>query len=470
MRKAAGWAVIGFLGATVIATVGNESVSLAGNPPTPPVVADKPPTPAVAAHITALGSADYKAREKAGRDLETLGEAVLPDLRRAMSATEDPESRRRLEVLVQRMEQFRLLSAKRVTLSMKDKSAKEVYSEIAKQTGYKIDYQAPTDGKYSFEFDNLPFWMAVDKINDTARLGFQQNGEDHSFQVTGNSGGLTPHVAYAGPYRLVANQIGSQKNVPLTGGQQAFGNRQNETITLNFDIYSEPKNPILSVQQAELISATDNSGASLVPPKVEMPQHFRHHAYYYNGQNYMGHQANGMLQLTRGAKDAVRIRSVKGKMGVTLLSGSVPDVVINDPLKSKDLKLVGRSVEIDYTSMTEANGQYTATLSARKAGAQESPFFDYSWSQNFWSKIELVDDKGERFRCTPTMINYTGTGINMTVVFGMNQPGPFGIGPGGPGGPKGAAPKLGKPVKLVVNEWLQATNEVSFEFKDIPLP
>jgi hypothetical protein len=424
----------------------------------------------VAAHIAALGSADYKAREKAGRDLELLGEAVLPDLRRAMADTEDPEARRRLEVLVQRMDQHRLLAAKRVTLSMKDKSAKEAYAEIAKQTGYKIEYQAPTDGKYTFEFDNVPFWMVVDKVNAVARLGFQQNNEDHSFQVTANTAGLTPHIAYAGPYRLVANQIGSQKFVPLTGGQQALGNRQNETITLNFDIYSEPKNTILSVQQADLISATDDTGASLMPPRVDMPQHFRHQAYYYNGQGYLGHQANGSLQLTRGAKDAVRIRAVKGKIGITLLTGSVPDVVVNDPLKAKDLKLVGRSVEIDYTSMTEANGQYTVTMSARKAGMQDTPFFDYNWAQNLWNKIEMVDDKGNRFRSTPTMINYTGTGINMTVVFGMNQPGPFGIGPGGPVGPKGAAPKVSKPVKMIVNEWLQATNEVTFEFQDIPLP
>ena len=30
--------------------------------------------------------------------------------------------------------------------------------------------------------------------------------------------------------------------------------------------------------------------------------------------------------------------------------------------------------------------------------------------------------------------------------------------------------KLGPPVKLVVNEWLSITHEVTFEFKDIPLP
>ena len=35
---------------------------------------------------------------------------------------------------------------------------------------------------------------------------------------------------------------------------------------------------------------------------------------------------------------------------------------------------------------------------------------------------------------------------------------------------RGNAQKLGPPVKLVVSEWLSVTHDVTFEFKDIPLP
>ena len=34
----------------------------------------------------------------------------------------------------------------------------------------------------------------------------------------------------------------------------------------------------------------------------------------------------------------------------------------------------------------------------------------------------------------------------------------------------GQTAKLGPPVKMVVNEWLSITHEVTFEFKDVPLP
>jgi hypothetical protein len=35
---------------------------------------------------------------------------------------------------------------------------------------------------------------------------------------------------------------------------------------------------------------------------------------------------------------------------------------------------------------------------------------------------------------------------------------------------RGVQEKLGPPVKLILNEWLQVTHDVTFEFKGIPLP
>jgi hypothetical protein len=35
---------------------------------------------------------------------------------------------------------------------------------------------------------------------------------------------------------------------------------------------------------------------------------------------------------------------------------------------------------------------------------------------------------------------------------------------------RGMPQKYGPPVRLVVTEWVQATHEVTFEFRDVPLP
>lgn len=460
MRNAASWAVLGTIGFSLLVAGGQEQLSSAAPPSSQPLVAEGAPDAAVAALITSLGDADYRVREKAGQALAAKGEAVLPDLRRAMNATDNPEIARRLTVLVRKMDYDRLVSPKRVTLTAKNKPIKEVYDEISKQTGYKIELQAGgpgTEGKYSFEFDGTPFWQVIDKVSETAGLTVYTDYDDEMVRINSYSDSHNPYVAYAGPFRVVASQINSSKNVQLAGlSRRGFNNsRSQEAINLNFQIQSEPKNPILGTLQTELISATDETGASLVPPKGDREYYSR--SGYYN-PGYRGHNAYGNLNLVRAARDAAKIKSLKGKIGIMLLAGTVPEIVINDPLKAKNTKHVGRSVELDYDSMTEANGQYSVALTAKKVGPQDPNQIDYNWSNTLWQKLELVDAKGGRYRCYgPNNVNNNGLSVQLTLPFG-------------PDNRRGETKKLGPPVKLIYNEWMSVTHEVTFEFKDIPLP
>ena len=84
--------------------------------------------------------------------------------------------------------------------------------------------------------------------------------------------------------------------------------------------------------------------------------------------------------------------------------------------------------------------------------------YDYSWANNSWQKMELVDEKGNKYRATSyNHVNSTPSSIQMTVPFGPDTRTPN-------------PPKLGPPVKLVFNEWQSVTTEVTFDFKDVPLP
>jgi hypothetical protein len=490
MRTAAAWAVIGILGIGVLSFAADDQPAPPPPPPlvapggaapdaAPPAVAPPgaapvapkvgpaaavpapakvvlPSDPAVVALIADLGSPDYRTREKAGAALEAKGEKALPDLRRALDSTPNPEVARRLSVLVRKMDHDRLVAPKRVTLAVKDKSAKEVFEEIGRQTGYKFDYQAGGDGKFSFDFTNAPFWVVVDKVAEATNTSVYTDYDDDTIRINGHSDAHNPYVAYAGPFRLVATGINSNKNVQLSGlTRRGFGPRPQEHINLNFQIHSEPKNPILGTHQAEVISATDETGASLVPPKNTDGNSYR--SGYYN-PGYRGHNAYGNVNLLRGAKDATTIKALKGKVGIMLLAGTRPEVVIDDPVKVKNKKLVGRTVEVDYDSMAAANGQYTVSLTIRKTGTQDPNNIDYNWSNNLWQKLELTDAQGNKYRSYgPNSTNHNGVSVTMTVPFG-------------PDNRRGVPQKLGPPVRFVVNEWLQVTHEVTFEFKDVPLP
>lgn len=464
MRTAAGLALTGVLSVTLLAS-GAKDRTLFGVaiPARPPAVPEQPINPEVAKLVAALGSENYREREKAGQALEAKGEKILPDLRRALNTQENPEIARRLTVLVRRMDYERLVAPKYVTLDFKDKTAKAALDEIAKQTGYQIQFNNNGPGiggagepKFDFRFDKTPFWVAVDKIAEQASLGVYADYDDEILRVNSYQDSHNPHVSYAGPFRFVATGINSNRSVQLSGlSKRGFQNRSSESVGFSFQIHSEPKNPILGTLPAEVTVATDDTGGNLVPPK-DPNNNYR--TSYYNHGSYRSHNAYGNLNLVRGSKEATTIKTLKGKVGIVLLAGIVPEIVIADPLKTKAKTIAGRTVELSFDSMTEANGQYTATFTVKKLGQQDPNNIDYNWSNTVWQKVEVLDASGKKYSTYgPNAINNNGVSVQLTIPYSKTNR-------------RGMEEKLGPPVKFVVNEWLQVTNDVTFEFKNIPLP
>ncbi|HXD86497.1 MAG TPA: hypothetical protein VN641_08390 [Urbifossiella sp.] len=489
MRTVAGWSVLGVFMAGLLAFgARQDQPELTKEAPPPPPPPAKPavkaapgpvkapdPTPIAPVKlapidpetvklIAALGSDNYREREKAGQTLEARGDKVLNDLRRSLATVDKPEVSRRLAGIVRRMEYQRLVAPKRVTFTMKKKTAKEAVDEIAKQTGYKIEFNngnaMPAGANlFDFEFHDSPFWVAIDKVADSGGLGIYADYGDDIIRVNSYQDAYNPHVCYAGPFRFVATNINANRGVQLSGiSRRGFQNRNSENIGLSFQVHSEPKNPILGSLPAEVISATDENGGNLVPPKDNNNfNHFR--SSYYGGNGYRTHNAYGNLNFARANKDAKTIKKLKGKMGIVLLAGVIPEVVIDNPVKAKKKVVAGRNAEVTFESMTEANGQYTVSVAVRKLGNQDPNNVDYNWINTVWQKLELEDAAGKKYHCYgPNQINnQNNLSVSLVMQFGTNNR-------------QGMQEKLGPPVKLTFNEWLQVTHDVTFEFKDIPLP
>src|SRR5262245_7070898 len=65
---------------------------------------NQPPPEAVAKLITQLGAEDFRSRQDATDKLEKLGGPALPTLRKAAKATRELEVKRRLELVIARIE------------------------------------------------------------------------------------------------------------------------------------------------------------------------------------------------------------------------------------------------------------------------------------------------------------------------------------------------------------------------------
>jgi hypothetical protein len=431
-------------------------------PATTPKVAEGAADPAIQKMIENLGSEDWRTREQAGRDLAAKGEKALPHMRAAMLATDNPEVQRRLAVLVRKLDRERLVEPKRVTFTAKDQTAKQVLDEIGKQTGYRIDFGGGgPDAKYEFEFDKTPFWQAIDAVANAAGFVVYAEYDDDSIRVYAQDT-MNPYVAYAGPFRFLATNINTSRSVQLSGiSKRGGGQRVNEYMNVSFQIQSEPKNPMLGIMQPELTEARDDLGGSLLPPQNDRNMY---RSGYYSG-GYRGHNTYMSVNLVRGDRGATTLKSLKGRVSVILLSGTVPDIVVTDALKVKKKSFTGRTVGIDVEAIEEdANqkGTYLVSLVAKRVTPVDpNRGEDYAWSNNLWQRMELTDEKGNKYFCYgPTTHNNNGGSIQLVVQFGTEDR--------RTGRP--APTKPGPPVKLTVQEWLTTTHEVNFEFKDIPLP
>lgn len=462
MRAIALTAVFGVLLIATFAVGGKLEKFVPAAPPTSqPRVAEGPPDPALKQMIDDLGSEDWRTREKAGRDLAALGEKVLPHMRKALLTTDNPEVQQRLSVLVRKMDRERLVEPKRVTLNMKDKTAKEFFDEITKQTGYRIEFGGGgQETKHSFEFNNTPFWQAVDAVASAAGFCVYPEYDDDTIRIYNDA--MNPFVAYSGPFRILPTNINTNRSVQLSGiSRRGDNNRVQEYMSLSMQIQSEPKNPMLGVMVPDITEAKDEFGGSLLPPRER-------HAYspgYING-NYRGHNSYVNVSLIRGDRAATKIAKLKGRVGVVLLAGTSPDIVVTDVLKTKKKTVVGRTVQLEFEGADEDSNQkgvYIVSFTAKRLTPSDpNRNDDYIWSNSLWQRLELTDEKGNRYFCSgPTAQNNNGQGmVTLTVQF---TPDDRRFGRQNPNKP-------GPPVKFTLNEWLTVTHEVNFEFKDIPLP
>ncbi|MCI0463458.1 MAG: hypothetical protein L0Z62_41500 [Gemmataceae bacterium] len=127
--------------------------------------------------VSQLGSSKFTERDKAKRELEALGEAALPALRKAVQSG-DLETSRRAGELVKRLEQKitldNLLAPKKLRLNVKDVPVPEAVAQLAKLSGYRIelmgDRAAMANRKVTLDTGETTFWQALDQLCDKAGL------------------------------------------------------------------------------------------------------------------------------------------------------------------------------------------------------------------------------------------------------------------------------------------------------------
>ncbi|QEL17369.1 hypothetical protein [Limnoglobus roseus] len=411
------------------------------------------PTPSerkALALIEQLGAADYREREKAQRELVALGKMARPVMKRAAATTENPEIERRLEVMIAKLERDELLQPQVVSFQG-TKTISDLLRTIGGATGYMID-GGPSDEKQKLtvNWKNTPFWEALDEVCIASGMSTQiyDNGSGTIPVTVYPNDTFDPHISHAGPFRFLATNITLSRSVQLSGlPRKGLPVQQQNSLNLNVMLFSEPKNPMLGSQPAVVTKAVDDTGTSLVSTDEAAQR-----TSYYQSPSYRANNQYLSLNLSKPGRDATVIKELRGKVQVTLLASTRPEVTVEKLLGVKKKTFVSRTTELFIESVSEPTAAgFSVTLTAKHLQPTND---DYAWANSVYQRLEVTDADGEKYTPNGIANQNQGTGsASMTVTFSP---------------PTGK--KIGQPSKLVLLEWVTLPREVEFSFKNVPLP
>jgi hypothetical protein len=421
----------------------------------------KPPASPYQALIEQLGSPSFRDREEALRRLEAEGLKVLPALEAAL-AHSSPEVRQRARHLIPVIELHALMTPRRVTLKMENKPLREIVDEIQRQTGYKMEFWVGDPRQtFSLTARDATYWEVIDRLCTTAHLTLQQNyGDERVILQQGDH--LADYVRYEGPFRFVP--VGMQQTRYLAFNQPRRGTDTplaTENLAFSFMVCSEPRMPLLGMGQVKIDAAYDSEKNSMIPPTNNgidptngMPfgaMRGRFVTRYGGGNRTCQMQAE--LNLYRPSSKATSIKMLRGSIPVTLLMEQKPVVLAEDILKAKGKKVTVGTTTFDFEEASELPGKQ---LQVKVSVTENNPdgSNDYTWMNSLYSRIEVQDQKGNRYQNFGSSWGNSGpNNVQMTLTFG----------------PMGPA-KMTPPAKFIFQSWKTVQHQLAFEFRDIPLP
>jgi hypothetical protein len=232
----------------------------------------QPASPDVVALVRDLTSDQFSVRESAQKELEGMGDAVVPELQGLVGGDLSGEARARIGVIIGRIHEERQFGGSIITIHCHDAPLENVLRDFAQQAGgadLGLDRPQIQDylksHKISLDLDHVDFWTALQAIEDGSGLHIRQdtNGQ----MILDNIGfwfgqmGDRAHSCIAGPCMICPQSIDWHTQFTSRG----------VTSFLNVQLMAmvEPKIRLSGGQQGEWIKqCVDENGHSLVAEGV----------------------------------------------------------------------------------------------------------------------------------------------------------------------------------------------------------
>jgi len=235
--------------------------------------------------IEELASGDYRTREAATKELESIGEPALDALKKAATTHSDPEAARRAAELVARIgkkvDNEKTLAPTLVELSFNDQPLGDVIAALEKQSGYKITHSDPANSPKTANVTvntagKVPFWTAIEKLCEVAKLEVTTTDigvPTDAYTQTGR-GGMSRYPTTRPTSVIVLRELKGERKPSFVRGavrvtvsvlpQAAYATYSKDTIPVVITIQPEPKVRWERLLTVGVLKAKDDGGQELI--------------------------------------------------------------------------------------------------------------------------------------------------------------------------------------------------------------
>jgi hypothetical protein len=403
----------------------------------PPLWVDLP-SPEVDSLISQLADPRWQVRNRAVDRLVQLGSPVERQIERARDAARTVDLRTRLELVLGRIDEGRRTGTSYVSLHVKSASFHDALTALEREAGVKFDAGTgdPGDGgSVTIDADHRPFWgvlrdlcaqakLEVGTIDSSGRIALRGGDEDW---------GRRP-CAIKGPYMLLARRIELTRTLDLANPRAVTN-----AYSLVLLAYAEPKlRPIYWSVRGIDQCVTDTGRVMDLPNDAFEP-------------GDLNADSETRIQFTAPADVGSRLAKLRLSARFVLSERSDP-VEINNVLKVKnDTQTVG-GWRVLIKGVTKGDDErYSAAVSVYRDNHTPE-----EWSERMGlldrAQPKLFDATGKPLESGGTSLNEGPDEWNWTDEFTPATPD-------------------NKPARLVWDFPLETRHvDVSFEFKDLPLP
>ena len=228
----------------------------------------------------------------------------------------------RIRKQIETEQSSRVLATSRLTLSAQSMELEQLFEQIRTQTGNRLtDHreqfgQNATPRPVTIELTDEPFWPALDKILDAAKMTVYPFSGEETLALIDREQGALPRItgaSYAGPFRIEAVNVVARRNLRSPEQQ---GTR------VELEIAWEPRlRPIALSQPIESLEITADDGSPIAVANSQA---------VLNVEVQPGSHATELtIPLVLPPRSVAKLASFKGKMSA-LVPGRLVDFKFQD--------------------------------------------------------------------------------------------------------------------------------------------